>query len=480
MWNYRKYSLMFVQFRLKNFMSFRDEHIFSLVAANGLREKDDRLSTNVVVFSEQIELLKTAVVYGANASGKSNLLQALDFYTSCILLSPRPESAIESYSPFALDEKSATEPTLLEAIFTINDVIYRYGFELQQQAVISEWLFTRRKQEAYVFERKANEVRVNRPYKKLHELQSNQMIASTNLLLPLGALFNDETCKTVQTWASNCQCVEGTKDYKYKNYTVQYLQKPENKQRILDLLRNADLGIEDIELVQQETDFDLDTVVVTDTYNAGSDWVESNPKAYIDEIVPKLKAPFPQGSFRYLTAIKPLSNFTIRTKRLMWDATSNTFKSVSKPLNTFESQGTQKFFNLIGLILLILDSGGILIADELDTKLHPLLTQRLVQLFNNSETNPRNAQFIFTTHDTNLLSAGLFRRDQIWFTEKDTYGATQLYALTDYKPGGKTVRNDEQLEKNYIAGKYGGIPYLGNFDALFEKQPLTVEAITNE
>ena len=181
-----------------------------------------------------------------------------------------------------------------------------------------------------------------------------------------------------------------------------------------------------------------------------------------------------------MTAVKPYSNYTIRTKRLMWDRDSNAFKAVFKPLNTFESQGTQKFFNLIGLVLFIIDKGGILVADELDTKLHPLLTQRIVQLFNSTVTNPLGAQFVFTTHDTNLLSAGLFRRDQIWFTEKDDQGATQLYALTDYKPSGKTVRNDEQLEKNYIAGRYGGIPYLSNFDMLFDPKPLVDEAVGHE
>ena len=468
---------MFVQFRVRNFMSVRDEQVFSLVAANGLRERNEILSDNVVAVSDQLDLLKTAVVYGANASGKSNLLRALNFYIESVLLSTRSGSTIGSYSPFVLDEQSATEPTLLEAVFIVDAVIYRYGFEVQQQAVVSEWLFVRRKQEAYVFERTTDYIRVNRPYKKLHELQSNAMVAPSVLLLPLGALFNDETCQTVQRWAANVQYVEGTEDYQFRDYTVQYLERPEKKQRILDLLRSADLGIEDIELVERE----FDMAIPAPKYYGGGDWTPSNPTAF-GQLSSQLNEPYPQGSFRMPTAVKALSKYTIRTKRLMWNADSNAFKLVSKPLSTFESQGTQKFFNLIGLILLILDKGGILIADELDTKLHPLLTQRIVQLFNSPVTNPMGAQFVFATHDTNLLSAvgptgRLFRRDQIWFTEKDVKGATLLYALTDYKPG-KTVRNDEQLEKNYIAGKYGGVPYLGNFDDLFEKS--TDELVTHE
>ncbi|MDB5239641.1 MAG: hypothetical protein JWP57_266 [Spirosoma sp.] len=448
-------------------MSIRDEQIFSLVAVSGLKEQQEHLSNNLIVATGELDVLRSAVVYGANASGKSNLLRAIEFFIDSITLAPPTGSAVSSYSPFVLDQKSPGEPTLLEAIFVMNNVVYRYGFEVQQQAVIAEWLFIRRKQETYVFDRSSVELRINRPYKKLIELQNNKMVAQTALLLNLGALFNDETCQTVQNWASDVRCIQGTEDYQFRDYTIQYLEKPENKQRILNLLRDADLGIEDIELIRPEKKT-LTEVVVKPTKFYGGDWIPSNPTALTEYL---------QGSYRMKTSIQ---NIGLKSTRVFWDARTSQFKSISMPFNSFESQGTQKFFNLIGLILWHLDNGGVLIADELDTKLHPLLTQRIVQLFNSSLTNPRNAQFVFATHDTNLLSAGLFRRDQIWFTEKDSLGATQLYALTDYKPGGKTVRNDEQLEKNYIAGKYGGIPYLGNFDALFERDPMAEEIPAHE
>lgn len=458
---------MLVHFRIRNFMSIRDEQIFSLVAVSGLKEQQEHLSNNLIVATGELDVLRSAVVYGANASGKSNLLRAIEFFIDSITLAPPTGSAVSSYSPFVLDQKSPGEPTLLEAIFVMNNVVYRYGFEVQQQAVIAEWLFIRRKQETYVFDRSSVELRINRPYKKLIELQNNKMVAQTALLLNLGALFNDETCQTVQNWASDVRCIQGTEDYQFRDYTIQYLEKPENKQRILNLLRDADLGIEDIELIRPEKKT-LTEVVVKPTKFYGGDWIPSNPTALTEYL---------QGSYRMKTSIQ---NIGLKSTRVFWDARTSQFKSISMPFNSFESQGTQKFFNLIGLILWHLDNGGVLIADELDTKLHPLLTQRIVQLFNSSLTNPRNAQFVFATHDTNLLSAGLFRRDQIWFTEKDSLGATQLYALTDYKPGGKTVRNDEQLEKNYIAGKYGGIPYLGNFDALFERDPMAEEIPAHE
>lgn len=465
---------MLVQFRIKNFMSIRDEQVFSLVAVSGLKEQQEHLSGNLIAATEELDLLRSAVVYGANASGKSNLLRAIEFFIDTITLSSPTGSAIGSYSPFVLDQKSPGEPTLLEAIFVIDSVVYRYGFELQQKAVVAEWLFIRRKQETYVFDRSSHELRINRPYKKLLELQNNKMVAQTVLLLQLGALFNDETCQTVRKWASNLRYIQGTEDYQFRDYTIQYLEQPENKQRILNLLRDADLGIEDIELTLSENKSSMASVK-SPTFYGGGDLILTNPVDPSD-----LTKGYVGVSLGIKTRNQPRTDIGIKSTRVFWDNDMGVFKSISVPFSTFESQGTQKFFNLIGLILWHLDNGGILFADELDTKLHPLLTQRIVQLFNSPVTNPRNAQFVFATHDTNLLSAGLFRRDQIWFTEKDTTGATQLYALTDYKPGGKTVRNDEQLEKNYIAGKYGGIPYLGNLDALFEQNQTVEQNLTHE
>ena len=442
---------MLVQFRLKNFMSVRDEQVFSLVAANGLREKDDALADNVVTVSDQLDLVKTAVVYGANASGKSNLLKAINFLVNALTETPSTGAAVDDYKPFLLNRQSADAPTLLEAVFLIDETHYRYGFEVSNQLVISEWLYILRKQENVIFDRHQDTLRIGRAYSKLRELHSKEMINDASLLLNLGALFNDDNCLQVKKWANQIKYYHPIQELGYmlspllsvgdSDITADYLRYPEGKERVLQLLQVADVGIDDIEIVEEK-----------------SFW----------------------GNILRNKELPPVTKPTVQTIRSVWDEVDKKFHSVAMPLMYFESEGTRKLFNLIGLILSILDNGGILIADELDTKLHPLLTQRIVQLFNSPVTNPRSAQFIFATHDTNLLSAGLFRRDQIWFTEKDAKGGTEIYALTDYKPGGKTVRNDEQLEKNYIAGKYGGIPFLGNFDALFDPQPSVSETIAHE
>jgi AAA15 family ATPase/GTPase len=136
-------------------------------------------------------------------------------------------------------------------------------------------------------------------------------------------------------------------------------------------------------------------------------------------------------------------------------------------LSKNESSGTNKIFDLAGYIVLALKFGSLVLIDELDSKLHPILTQEIIKLFNNPETNPKNAQLIFTTHDTNLLGANLFRRDQVWFTEKDDFEATDLYSLLEFKDeDGKTIRKDRSFEKDYIRGRYGAIPYITNFQEI--------------
>jgi len=430
---------MVVQVRVKNFLSICDEQVFSLVAANGILEKNSLLNENLVAVDEQLSLVKAAVVYGANASGKSNLLKAIAFLATALSEAPPDGLAVEDYQPFVLSRTTSDAPTLLEVVFLVNGVRYRYGFEVLRQHVVSEWFYVWRKQETVVFHRTPSELQIGRSYPKLRELQNKGMINSAALLANLGALFNDESCLLLKGWAQKVSYFDPIRGMNNlllslqhrgrSKETVGYLRDPEGKQRVLELLRMADLSIDDVEVVEEKSAL---------------------------------------GSMLRDRELSPVTNPRILSVRKVWEPETRRFRSVTAPLFEFESQGTQKLFCLIGMIFRVLDEGGLLVADDLGAKLHPLLTQRIGQLFNQRATNPRNAQFVFSTHDTSLLSAGLFRRDQIWFTEKDLKGETRLYALTDYFPGGRTVRNDEQLEKNYMAGKYGGVPYLGDFDNLLE------------
>jgi hypothetical protein len=219
----------------------------------------------------------------------------------------------------------------------------------------------------------------------------------------------------------------------YKGYTINQLKKENIKKQIIDYLKSVDTGI--IDLSFQETNIHED------------DLPEELSNSLKEEIL-KQKAT------------------VINTLHPKFDKEMGNISMVSFNLEENESEGTKKFFALTGPLIDTLENGKVLIIDEFDARLHPVISQFIINLFNSNEHNPKNAQLIIATHDTNLLSKKFFRRDQIWFTEKDRFGATDLYSLLEFKTDkNKTIRNDEQYEKNYLQGRYGAIPFI-NADKL--------------
>ena len=239
------------------------------------------------------------------------------------------------------------------------------------------------------------------------ELAGKRMVRANALLLSVAAQFNDPTAVEIMKWLNDTTIISGSNDEKIWNTATIQLDDIRMKQRIVEFSRYADLGIENIEKIDN----------------------------------------------------------TIVSMHTQYDDEGNEVKAVTFPFRKNESEGTIKYFSLAYPIIDALDNGKRLIIDEFDSKMHPLLTCRIITLFNSKETNPKNAQLIFTTHDTNLLSANIFRRDQIWFTQKDRYGATELYSLAEYN-----VRNDASFEKDYLSGKYGAIPIVGDLTRLFNTQ----------
>jgi AAA15 family ATPase/GTPase len=203
------------------------------------------------------------------------------------------------------------------------------------------------------------------------------------------------------------------------------------KNKIINLVKTADIDIADINI--KEDDVPL-------------------------EIIEKL--PMPEGMKKEIISDGGLKSISINTKHRKYDNNGNIIGEVIFELDKEESKGTRKFFAMSAPIIDTLQHGKVLIIDELDASLHPILTQHLIQLFHDKEINKKNAQLIFATHDTNLLKPYIFRRDQIWLTEKDKYGSTDLYSLAQFKG----VRAKEDFERQYIQGKYGAIPYLGKFE----------------
>jgi uncharacterized protein len=395
---------------MENILSFKDEVTFSMVAAP-IREKNDRLKNNVFKMDNKYSLLKTATIYGANASGKSNVIKGFINFQSFILddaLTIKDNDQIE-IPPFRLILNSEINPIKFDVVIKENDTLYKYGIILNTEEILEEYLTIKKTRETEVFSRNKNEYKVSKKYRKMNELVKKKMIPKNSLLIARAAQFNEEIAINFMNGLNNLRTISDIEDKRYKKFSIDFAKRSIiNSKLILELLKVADSTI-------------------TNFKNDGKD--------------------------------------RILIERKLYDKDSNSPIGISAFfLDNFESQGTQKFFHISGPIINTLHNGHTLFLDELDSKLHPLLVEKIIELFNNLETNPKNAQLIFTTHNTSLLSAKLFRRDQIWLTEKNEYGVSDLYSLADFKDGLKSIRNDESIEKNYLTGKYGGIPFLGNFD----------------
>ena len=222
--------------------------------------------------------------------------------------------------------------------------------------------------------------------------------------------------------------INGAENKGYINFTMEKMENDSFKNEIVQLVKSADIGIDDIDIEEEEIPSEI-LEFLTDTLK--------------DELIND--------------GAKAIKLNTVHNK---FDRDGNIIGKTIFELNKEESIGTRKFFDMSAPILDTLKNGKVLIIDELDASLHPILTQYLIKLFHDEEVNTENAQLIFATHDTNLLNRNIFRRDQIWLTEKDKYGATDFYSLVEFKG----VRASEDFEKQYIQGKYGAIPYIGKFE----------------
>lgn len=402
---------MIIQFTVENFLSFKEPATLSLVAS-ALKEKQP-LADDVVFELDGVNmsLLKSAVVYGANASGKSNLIKALDFFKWFVINSSKGVQSSEKIQvgSFRLHKDTEMEPSYFEVVFADVEFQYRYGFELDANRVYREWLYQkankRKSKEVELFFRSENEYTIHQKYAVGKEVVSKKMVRDNALLLSVAAQFNESVSVDIMKWLADTTIVTGSSDERIWDMAALQMDNPEMRHRIVAFAQFADFGISDIRKVDN----------------------------------------------------------TIISSHLQYDEAGKVIDSVTFPFRKNESEGTIKYFSLAYPIIDALDNGKRLIIDEFDSKMHPLLTSKIISLFNSSVTNPRKAQLVFTTHDTNLLNAGLFRRDQIWFTQKDMYGASELYSLVEYK-----VRNSAPYEKEYLMGKYGGIPLVGQFERLFD------------
>lgn len=433
---------MLIQVSVRNFKAFKEKMTFNLTASN--YDKETLEEDNVVLNpSFNLRVLKSAIIYGANASGKSKFIDALEFMRDFAITSSKDTQIGDpiNVEPFRLEIEASQSTSEFEVIFIYKEEMFRFGFEVNKERVVSEWLYHKPKtKEVELFYRQGQKIeRHPRQFQKAGTLIRENLVRPNALLLSVAAQFNDENAAKVLEWFKNLGTISGLEEEVYQGFTMFRTKDPEHKKRTMNLLKAADLGIDDIVLEA----LDL------------SKLPKNMPKDIRDSIEKRVREN-KEAEF--------VSDVLTTHKR--YDANLKYIDDVQFSMETDESAGTKTFFALTGPILDSLENGYVLFVDELDSKMHPNLVCKIVELFNSKDLNPKNAQLIFNTHDTNLLSSGLFRRDQIWFTEKDSFGVAKLYSLADFK---SEVRRDEKFEENYLRGKYGAVPFLGEFDQLIAK-----------
>lgn len=398
---------MLVNYTFKNFRSFRDEKTLSM-EATAVQE----LSHSVVDTCGE-QLLPVAVMYGANSSGKSNVLKALKAMRDVLLNSVKlnPKDRLEA-DPFALDETSPSEPTCFEIQFTLNGSKFRYGFEYTAEAIIAEWLYEKRQgeREFELFQREGDEFKISKT-RFAEGLGKQEATPSNRLFVSLVAQLNGKVSMSILEWFGNMEYMSGMdgKGYAGKTLRTLYYQGEDNSE-IMKLLMQTQLGFNGIQVSMK-----LDK----------EDTAES------------------------------------KTVHDIFDKNGKIIGQKEFPIDKMESEGTKKMIDIAGPIIEAIRLGKVLIVDELDAKLHPFLTRKIIGLFMDKEYNSKGAQLIFATHDTNLLNIRFLRRDQIWFTEKDETASSDLYSLVEFRDdSGSKVRNDRNIEKDYINGRYGAIPFM--------------------
>jgi uncharacterized protein len=450
---------MFVQFRLGNYLSFKDIATFSMVGYTPIKEHESEGPFCNVFYDPtgKNKLLKSSVLYGANGSGKSNLLSAMGFFRKFILTSSNDKQATDEINVlrFLLSTKTDNAPSFFEMIFFVEDIRYRFGFETDKEKIHSEWLFSLKNEasakETKLFTREFQDIKYNRQFFKEGRGLEDKTRPNALFLSTVAQLNGDIATQILRWFRTNFNVISGLEDTT-TSYTISKFQKDKHFQKVVvEFFKSIQIGFDDIEIEENEV---LDSKMLLKTL------LQSKAMDTATE-VEETKNRLDNGG-----------EVSISTLHKKFNGAAEFVKYETMDFD-LESKGTRKIFSLLGPIINTIQSGKIIIIDELDSRLHTLLTTELIKLFHSKINN--KAQLIFASHDTNLLRKDIFRRDQIWFTEKDRISATDLYSLVEYKINQATIRNDASFEKDYLLGKYGAIPFLGDIqkfiiDFLYEAE----------
>ncbi|MDY6802842.1 MAG: ATP-binding protein [Cyanobacteriota bacterium] len=422
---------MLVEFSVSNFKSIKEKQTLSLIADES-NVKSDNVFTPIE--GDDLRLLKSAVIYGANASGKSNIIEAFSNFLHFInQVNFDVNDDITFFKPFLLDSACSQKPTNFEFVFILDGVMYEYNLTFDRQEVIGESLyFHPQNKKEKLFERERSKVTLGDSFQNQDEVFKKAFKKSAYLSLvaaeehqQMGKIY--EYFEDYVVFSSNNTDIRKVLEV---DITKKLLQNKNLKKRLAKLMRIADTQIDNFLIEESEVNFG-----------------EQSPEDIPDEV---LKWIIDRHKYEILTVHKSYKN-------------RHPASTVKFDLSEQESTGTKILYALGGLILFVLEMGDVIIVDELDNSLHPKLCKFLIKLFHNPASNPKNAQIIFATHETTLLDWELFRKDQIYFTEKDKYGATELFSAQDFEG----VKDDVPFDEWYLQGKFGGKPNIKEMEFIF-------------
>ncbi|MCL1993717.1 MAG: ATP-binding protein [Spirochaetes bacterium] len=410
---------MIAEFTVENFRSFKDRRTFSLLAT----KNKELLEENTFEASNKERLLKSAVIYGANASGKSNFFNAfLFFWDFAVMSAPRKQAGdVIETEPFSFSKQTESAPSSFELVFFIQNsegknIRYRYGFSVSQTEVITEYLFAVfNAREAVLFTRDRQNINTGTYFREGSKVKS--MVRPNCSFLSVCAQSNGSVAVGIIRYFQQMLIRSGLRESPVELHDGDFEQ-------VLSFLQYADIQIKKITVKREPVN------------------IHDFPTAFSKEWIKKLIAEYPEKE-TYLFDHDYFDN-------------EEKIGTVSLPEQE-ESSGTRKLFRYALPVIFALKNGGTLFIDEFDAQLHPLIIESIVRLFNSSD-NKKNAQLVISCHAVNIMTKTNFRRDQIWFCEKNIYGATDLYSLVEYD---EPVRNDAAFGKNYLNGKYGATPYIG-------------------
>ena len=410
---------MLVEFAVENFKSFKDEAVFSMLAS-----PDSSLSANIVENAlKEDSLVRSAAIYGANASGKTNLVAAMSILLQLVLNSQNYQFGQPlPFFPFKLDPECLEKPTKMSVCYIHKGVEYRFGVSFNKSKVIGEYLYYYpNNKKSIIFER-ANTADYKFNADRATQEEIRKLTSENVLYLSKAAQNNYSKAQDALDWFRNGLTVIGpdNPDFLVSLGMEMLRLDPTLKPFMLKALEKADLGIDDF-----STDFN------------------PAPQEELAKLYPLLP---PDLAKQVMDGKNQLISYEIRTRH----------KGVEFNFELEESAGTKRLFGLTGFFIDALRKGKVLFVDELDTRLHYELNAFLVSLFHDESQNKENAQLVFTTHNVKLLNLDFFRRDQIWFSKKSAEdGSTELYSLAEF-----SERKDRDIEKAYLAGRYGAVPFI--------------------